>query len=92
MAARLWSASARANGRCRPRELVGRRGFFTDANACLARAAWQRVPFREVPYAEDRVLALEMLRAGYAKAYIPDAAVLHSHDYSAPTLFRPQLR
>lgn len=63
-------------------ELIGRRGFFTDANACLKRAVWERVPFREVPYAEDRALAVDMLRAGYAKAFVPDAAVLHSHDYS----------
>ncbi len=62
--------------------LVGRRGFFTDANACVARAAWERVPFREVAYAEDRVLAVDMLRAGYAKAFLPAAAVWHSHDYS----------
>jgi glycosyltransferase involved in cell wall biosynthesis len=62
---------------------VGRRGFFTDANGCVDRRAWQTVPFREVPYAEDRVLALDMLRAGYAKAYVPDAAVLHSHDYDS---------
>lgn len=65
------------------RELMGRRGFFTDANAAVARAAWERVPFREVPYAEDRVLAIDMLRAGYAKAFVPEAAVLHSHDYTA---------
>jgi glycosyltransferase involved in cell wall biosynthesis len=64
-------------------ELMGRRGFFTDANACIARAAWERVPFREVAYAEDRVLAIDMLRAGYAKAFVPQAAVLHSHDYSS---------
>jgi rhamnosyltransferase len=64
-------------------ELMGRRGFFTDANACIARAAWERVPFREVAYAEDRVLAIDMLRAGYAKAYVPAAGVLHSHDYSS---------
>jgi GT2 family glycosyltransferase len=63
-------------------ELIGRRGFFTDANACLARAAWERVPFRDVPYAEDRVLAIDMLRAGYAKTFMPDAAVVHSHDYT----------
>ncbi len=63
-------------------DLMGRRGFFTDANACLARAAWEHVPFREVHYAEDRVLAIDMLRAGYAKAFVPDAAVLHSHDYT----------
>jgi GT2 family glycosyltransferase len=64
-------------------QLLGRRGFFTDANACLARSAWERTPFREVPYAEDRVLAIDMLRAGHAKAFVPGAAVLHSHDYSS---------
>jgi GT2 family glycosyltransferase len=62
--------------------LVGRRGFFTDANACIARAAWERAPFREVAYAEDRVLALDMLRAGYAKVFLPAAAVWHSHAYT----------
>ncbi len=72
-----------AQERLQPRALMGARGFFTDANACIARAAWERVPFREVAYAEDRLLALEMLRAGYAKAYVPDAAVLHSHEYGA---------
>jgi GT2 family glycosyltransferase len=68
--------------------LLGRRGFFTDANACVARTAWERVPFREVAYAEDRVLAIDMLRAGYAKAFVPSAAVWHSHTYTA----RQQLR
>lgn len=65
-----------------PVALIGLRGFFTDANACVSRAAWRRAPFREVPYAEDRVLAIDMLRAGLAKAYVPDAAVLHSHAYT----------
>jgi len=63
-------------------ELEGIRGFFTDANGCLARSAWEAVPFRSVPYAEDRVLAMDMLRAGYAKVYVPQAPVIHSHDYS----------
>jgi GT2 family glycosyltransferase len=62
--------------------LIGARGFFTDANACIARAAWRRVPFRQVAYAEDRLLAIDMLRAGFARAYVPDAAVLHSHAYT----------
>lgn len=63
--------------------LIGARGFFTDANACIARGAWQRAPFRQVPYAEDRLLAIDMLRAGCARAYLPDAAVLHSHSYTS---------
>jgi rhamnosyltransferase len=69
-------------------ELIGRRGFFTDANACIARAAWERIPFRDVPYAEDRALALDMLRAGHAKAFVPQAAVIHSHAYTASQQFR----
>jgi len=64
------------------RHLLGPRGFFTDANGAVARAAWQRVPFREIPYAEDQQLAVDMLRAGYAKAYVPAAAVEHSHEYA----------
>lgn len=64
-------------------EFLGALGFFTDANACIARAAWEQVPYRQVPYAEDRVLALEMLRAGFAKAFVPAAGVLHSHAYTA---------
>ncbi|HEV7943573.1 MAG TPA: glycosyltransferase family 2 protein [Solirubrobacteraceae bacterium] len=68
--------------------LLGERGFFTDANACIARSAWERVPFRDASYAEDRALAIDMLRQGYAKVYLPDAAVLHSHRYSASEQLR----
>src|SRR5207237_3400855 len=62
-------------------ELLGRRGFFTDTNACIARAAWRQAPFRPVPYAEDRVLAIDMLRAGFAKVFVPSSPVRHSHHY-----------
>lgn len=65
-----------------PRRFLGHLGFFTDANGCVARAAWCEVPFREIAYAEDHLLAQDMLRAGYAKVYVPDAAVVHSHEYS----------
>jgi glycosyltransferase involved in cell wall biosynthesis len=68
--------------------LFGRRTFFTDANGCVSRAAWERVPFRDVPYAEDQQLALDMLRAGFAKVYLPDAPVIHSHEYRPRELVR----
>ena len=64
------------------RRFLGHLGFFTDANGCVARSAWQQVPFRDIAYAEDHLLAQDMLRAGYAKVYVPDAAVVHSHEYS----------
>jgi glycosyltransferase involved in cell wall biosynthesis len=62
--------------------------FFSSANGAVRRTAWQRVPFREVPYAEDQRLAVDMLNAGYAKAYVPDAGVVHSHDYPPLERFR----
>jgi rhamnosyltransferase len=55
--------------------------FFSSANGCVAREAWERVPFRAVAYAEDRMLARDMLSAGWSKAYHPAAAVIHSHEY-----------
>jgi glycosyltransferase involved in cell wall biosynthesis len=89
-----WFASLSPDGRPRvdqlapterdlpARALHGRRGFFTDANGCVTRAAWESVPFRAAAYAEDHLLAHDMLRAGFAKVYLADAAVIHSHEYS----------
>jgi GT2 family glycosyltransferase len=89
-----WFASFAPDGRPRidrldeterglpARALLGPRGFFTDANGCVSRRAWERVRFREIAYAEDHALAHDMLRAGFAKVFMPDAAVVHSHDYS----------
>lgn len=65
-----------------PQSLLGPRGFFTDANGCVSRAAWERVGFRDIPYAEDHALALDAMRAGFAKVFVPEAAVIHSHEYS----------
>jgi glycosyltransferase involved in cell wall biosynthesis len=59
----------------------GEATFASSANLCLSRAAWRAVPFRDVAYAEDQRLALDLLAAGYEKAYVPEAAVLHVHAY-----------
>src|SRR3954452_10783023 len=61
---------------------LGPETFFSSANGAVARWAWERVPFRDVGYAEDHYIAADMLRAGLAKAYVPDAAVVHSHEYA----------
>jgi glycosyltransferase involved in cell wall biosynthesis len=88
-----WFASLAPDGRPRVDRTPtpsgpGAETFFTDANAAIARRAWEHVPFRLVPYAEDQALALDMLRAGYAKAFVPDATVIHSHDYATLAQFR----
>jgi glycosyltransferase involved in cell wall biosynthesis len=87
-----WFGSIAPDGRPRLDRAVtaapGPATFFTSANGALARWAWERIPFRDVPYAEDQALALDMLRAGFAKVFAPDAAVVHSHDYTALAQFR----
>lgn len=70
------------------RAFPGRWTFLSDVNCCIARWAWEKVPYREVPYAEDQLLGRELIEAGFAKVYHPDARVLHSHDYPPLRFFQ----
>jgi len=63
---------------------VQRRGdatFLSNVNACYARACWEQIRFRDVPYSEDQAFGEDLLAAGWSKVYQPAAAVLHAHDY-----------
>ncbi len=62
--------------------------FFSDVNGAVARWAWDQIHYREVPYAEDQLIAREMIESGYAKVFHPGAAVYHSHDYPPAGFFR----
>lgn len=55
--------------------------FFSNNNSCLRRSVWEKYPYPDVEFAEDQIWAQEIIAAGYAKAYAPDAVVYHSHDY-----------
>jgi len=55
--------------------------FFSSNNACIRRSVWEQLPLPEVAFAEDQTWALSAIKAGYGKAYAPDAAVYHSHDF-----------
>ena len=63
------------------RRFPGLYTFFSDVNGCVARWAWEQIPYRDVPYAEDQLLGREMIEAGFAKVFQPQARVLHSHQY-----------
>ena len=56
--------------------------FFSNNNSCLRRSGWDRIPFPDVDFAEDQIWAKSIIEAGYAKAYAPEAAVYHSHDFA----------
>src|SRR5215218_1816961 len=70
------------------RRFPGRWTFLSDVNCAVARWALERRPYREVPYAEDQLLGRELIEAGYAKVFHPDAAVVHSHDYPPAQFLR----
>ena len=63
--------------------------FFSNVNAAIQRAAWERCPFPDdLIMSEDQAFARAALQAGYSLVYDPLAAVIHGHRYSLAQLFR----
>ena len=56
---------------------------FDNVCSCIRRSIWRQHPFRETPIGEDVEWARDVLLAGYRIAYVPDAAVVHSHERPA---------
>jgi glycosyltransferase involved in cell wall biosynthesis len=56
---------------------------FDNVCSCIRRSIWTEHPFRQTPIGEDIEWAREVLLAGYRLAYVPAAAVVHSHDRPA---------
>jgi GT2 family glycosyltransferase/glycosyltransferase involved in cell wall biosynthesis len=67
---------------------AGDEPFLSNVNAAYRREAWAQIRFRDVAYAEDQAFGRDLLAAGWLKAYHPDAAVLHAHDYGALEFMR----
>jgi rhamnosyltransferase len=62
--------------------------FMSNTNSAVRKALHAKIPFRDVNYAEDQGLGIDMLKAGYYKAYAPLGAVDHSHDYGVREYFK----
>jgi len=61
---------------------------FDNVACCIRRSVWTTHPFRPTPIAEDLRWAREVLLAGYSTAFVPEAAVEHSHERSAVYEYR----
>lgn len=62
--------------------------FFSDVNSAVRKNILiNEIPFRDVNYSEDQALGIDILNAGYLKAYAPLGSVLHSHNYSLRKFF-----
>jgi rhamnosyltransferase len=63
--------------------------MFSNANAAMRRACWEQFRFAEdLVMSEDQDWARRVLLAGWTIAYVPDAAVRHSHPYTIGAAFR----
>ena len=62
--------------------------YLSNNNSCIARAAWEEIPFRDIAFSEDQAMGMDLLAAGWQKVYNPAARVLHSHDHSLLDGFR----
>jgi rhamnosyltransferase len=57
--------------------------LFSNVNSAIPRRAWETYPFSEyIVMSEDQEWSRRVLLAGLAVAYVPEAAVHHSHAYS----------
>lgn len=57
--------------------------FLSDVNASYKKSLLLgKIPFRDVPYAEDQFMARDLLAAGYDLVYSPQADVLHANEIS----------
>jgi rhamnosyltransferase len=63
--------------------------FFSNVCSAIRRSVWTRIPFDDdLIMSEDQQWSRDVLRAGWAIAYQPRAAVLHSHHRSLGQVFR----
>jgi glycosyltransferase involved in cell wall biosynthesis len=53
---------------------------FDNVCSCVRLSVWKNHPFQPTAIAEDLEWAREVLLAGHALAYVPDAVVEHSHE------------
>lgn len=64
---------------------------FSMAASAIRRDVWERFPFREdIQYSEDIDWTWRMRQKGFTIGYVPDAVVMHSHNYTPSQWYRRQ--
>ncbi len=62
--------------------------FFSDVNSAIRKDyLLNKIPYRDVRYAEDQLLGSDVLENNYLKAYAPLGAVFHSNEYKLRDYF-----
>lgn len=67
------------------------RHCFSMAISAIRRSAWEQMPFREdIQYSEDIAWTWDARKRGHEIRYVPDAIVMHSHNYTMKQIYRRQ--
>ena len=80
--------SERLVQRCKSGEDIYEVCCFSNSAAIVRREVALRIPFRDLPYAEDRAFVLDCVMAGHSIAYLSTASVA----YRQPAGFRKSYR
>lgn len=57
--------------------------FYSDVNSAARKSLLiGKIPYQDVPYAEDQLFGRDVIDAGYIKVYAPRGNVIHSNDMS----------
>jgi rhamnosyltransferase len=85
----LYGPGARMQEAASPSELTMETTLFSNVSSAIPRSVFERFPFvDDIVMSEDQVWARDVLLAGYALVYEPNAAVRHSHHYTLRSAFR----
>jgi len=55
---------------------------FTTMNCAIRKETLEKIPFKNISFGEDVEWSQRVLLAGYGIAFVPEARVEHSHNYS----------
>jgi rhamnosyltransferase len=77
---RTSAIESRAEFEALPPRARFERCAFDNVCSCIRRSVWARFPFAQTPIAEDVEWARAVMLAGFRIVYVPEAAVVHSHD------------
>ena len=85
----LYGPTARVQRLEPGEELTFETTLFSNVNSAMPRARWEEFPFADdIVMSEDQEWSRRILREGFDIAYVPAAAVHHSHAYSVLSAMR----
>ena len=53
---------------------------FNNVSSIIRRSVWNKLPFRDIPFAEDLAWGYDVLTMGFKLVYEPASVVYHSHE------------